>query len=242
MTTPTRDVTPIATHWLLAPSGENGRSGSRPGLRGNPLFKDALSPYKGGSLTKAGRALTKHPEVVGATNQTLRTGLRADAAINKAAATQLKDIRRNGARTAPNPQAYQDPVRGMTAVNEQRFERWEPLSDIPARMYLEALHDDVEGVRMLLRGGDPGGRVLRLSFEPIAYRNINESHRLGTWASLDMGGMTSLMTLANSSWLRWLVEEAAGVIAAESLTHYAIYTPEDCIDVATSAVPVAEWL
>jgi len=80
------------------------------GLRGNPLFKDALSPHKGGSLTKAGRALTKHPEVVGATKQTLRTGLRTDAAINKAAATQLKGIMRNGVRTTPELPRYGDVV------------------------------------------------------------------------------------------------------------------------------------
>jgi hypothetical protein len=63
------------------------------------LFGNALKPYKGGSLTQAGRALTKHPEVLGYTKETLRTVLRTDPEINAAAARVLEDILR-GTQTA----------------------------------------------------------------------------------------------------------------------------------------------
>ena len=69
------------------------------GLVGNPMFKSALQPFKGGSLTNAGRALTKHPEMVGHTKQTIRQALRSDSAINSAASSALKNIMRTGART-----------------------------------------------------------------------------------------------------------------------------------------------
>ncbi|HEY8210635.1 MAG TPA: hypothetical protein VIG99_24295, partial [Myxococcaceae bacterium] len=56
------------------------------------LLGNALQPFKGGTLTQAGRALTKHPEVLGYTKETLRAALRTDSEINAAAAHALEDI------------------------------------------------------------------------------------------------------------------------------------------------------
>jgi hypothetical protein len=63
------------------------------------LFRKALTPFRAGSLTQAGRALTKHPEVVGLTKQTLRQVYGTDVAINRAAHDILKQIMRRGVRT-----------------------------------------------------------------------------------------------------------------------------------------------
>ena len=60
-----------------------------------------MQPFKGQSLTNVDRALTKHPQVVGLTKQTLRQALRTDMVINKVAAEALKHIMRNGIRTTP---------------------------------------------------------------------------------------------------------------------------------------------
>jgi hypothetical protein len=65
------------------------------------LFRRALAPFRVGSLTHAGRALTKHPEVVGLKKQTLRQAYSTDAAINRAAHNALKQIMRHGIRTMP---------------------------------------------------------------------------------------------------------------------------------------------
>jgi hypothetical protein len=65
------------------------------------LFRRALVPFRVGSLTHAGRALTKHPEVVGLTKQTLRQAYSTDAAINRAAHDALKQMMRHGIRTMP---------------------------------------------------------------------------------------------------------------------------------------------
>ena len=65
------------------------------------LFRRALAPFRVGSLTHAGRALTKHPEVVGLTKQTLRQAYSTDAAINRAAHDALKQMMRHGIRTMP---------------------------------------------------------------------------------------------------------------------------------------------
>jgi hypothetical protein len=60
---------------------------------------NARLPFKSGSLTNAGRALTKHPEVLGQTKNTLRTTLRTDPEINAAAAEALETILQ-GTRTS----------------------------------------------------------------------------------------------------------------------------------------------
>jgi hypothetical protein len=65
------------------------------------LFRRALAPFRVGSLTYAGRALTKHPEVVGLKKQTLRQAYSTDAVINRAAHDALKQMMRYGIRTMP---------------------------------------------------------------------------------------------------------------------------------------------
>lgn len=59
-------------------------------------MRAATQALKGGSLTNAGRALTKHPEVLGFTKETLRQTLRTDAAINAAAEGAVGGILRSG--------------------------------------------------------------------------------------------------------------------------------------------------
>jgi hypothetical protein len=129
-------------------------------------------------------------------------------------------------------------------VADQHHRPWKPLDGVPERLYLEAVHDDCEGLRFLLRGEDTTSPTLRLVFEsPVAYRNINESYRVRTWAAVsDMRALPSLLKVENSNWARWLVEEAGGVLRVDALVHYAIYTPEDCIDIVTEFPPTAEWL
>lgn len=57
-----------------------------------------------------------------------------------------------------------------------------------------------------------------------------------------MNVLSTLLTVENSIWVPWLVKEACGALQEEKLTHYAIYTPEDCVDVVTEHHPTAEWL
>jgi hypothetical protein len=74
--------------------------------RGEPLFRNALQAFKGGNLTNVGRALSKHPEVVNLTKETLTKTLRNPQAINQAASTVLENIMRMGVRTTPTIGRY----------------------------------------------------------------------------------------------------------------------------------------
>ncbi|MFN7043242.1 MAG: hypothetical protein ACK4OH_19045, partial [Acidovorax temperans] len=72
----------------------------------NPLYKVAVQQFKATDLSNAGRALTKHPEVIGQTKDTLRQSLRTDGGINDAAHAALRDIMRNGVTTTPTLGRY----------------------------------------------------------------------------------------------------------------------------------------
>ncbi len=64
-------------------------------------LNNALSQFKGGSFTQAGRAVTKHPEYFGfPSDEALRQVYRTPSDINSFAATQLNDILRNGTMTS----------------------------------------------------------------------------------------------------------------------------------------------
>jgi hypothetical protein len=82
------------------------------GLAGNPMFRHALQPFKGGAASNAGRALTKHPNIVGVNAspdrvmKALIDKFGSQAGVNKAAADALKNIMRNGTRSAKNTKAF----------------------------------------------------------------------------------------------------------------------------------------
>ena len=78
-------------------------------LRTDLMFRNALQPFKGGrgGFTNVGRALTKHPNVVGAKSaQELIQVFGNNAGINKAAAKALKNIMRNGKCTIKTTKAF----------------------------------------------------------------------------------------------------------------------------------------
>lgn len=72
-------------------------------------------------------------------------------------------------------------------VSEQQFRAWKPLDGVPARVFLEAVHEDYEGLRFLLRGEDATGRTLRLVFEsPVAMR-VTGRHRTRSGSRIAYG-------------------------------------------------------
>lgn len=77
------------------------------GLAPHPMFKNALQRFRGGRFTNAGRALTKHPNIVGAQDAAELAGrfVHQDG-INKAAAEALKAIMRHGTRATKYTRAF----------------------------------------------------------------------------------------------------------------------------------------
>jgi len=128
----------------------------------------------------------------------------------------------------------------MTTEEQDTLKPWTPMAGIPEVLFCEALHDDEAGVRIDL--APPGSRTpaVRITFESvIAYQNVNETYRHRTWQRAK-GRHPTLLVVENSSWLSWLKHESGGILDDVQLVHYAIYTPEDCIDVASRSPPTIE--
>lgn len=123
----------------------------------------------------------------------------------------------------------------------EELSRWEPLPNLPTVLYCESITDTDKGLEILL-ASDDGETGVRLRFEnPMAYQNVNETCRDRTWMENPSRGST-LLIVRNSRWVRWLVEESNSLLDSTVVTHYAIYTPEDCIDVVSRSPPKAELL
>ncbi|MFA6095073.1 MAG: hypothetical protein WC757_04285 [Candidatus Paceibacterota bacterium] len=120
---------------------------------------------------------------------------------------------------------------------------WEPLKDIPRVLYCEGIHDDYEGFRILLVGEDERSPILRIKFDSArSYKNSDEGDLLKTIASINNPGRSSLFLVENSSWIKWFHEETYGIHKNKNFKHFAIYTPNDCIDVMSEFAPIVEWL
>jgi hypothetical protein len=69
--------------------------------------------------------------------------------------------------------------RRATLADMETYKKWEPLEGIEAELWVEALHDDYEGLRIILRGNPVKSPVLRITFRHYyMYRNADESYRL----------------------------------------------------------------
>ena len=77
---------------LAAGAGASALSTAQKGA----LLRAGTQPFKDTALTQAGRALTKHPELVGLTKESLNQSLRSPAAINAAAEGALGGILQSG--------------------------------------------------------------------------------------------------------------------------------------------------
>jgi hypothetical protein len=123
------------------------------------------------------------------------------------------------------------------------YQQWNPLESIPDRLYCEAIHDDYEGFRILLKGQETDSPTFRLAFDsPLAYRNIDEGRLLRTLNLIKDREKASLYEVKNSPWVKWFHDESLGIYEGRDLIHYAIITANDCIDVLTEFAPKAEWL
>ena len=121
----------------------------------------------------------------------------------------------------------------------ERFERWQPLENTPRRLEIRALRDEDEGLCVVVASEETRKPLMKLVFQDfVAYRNVNESFRIRTWQSHVMKGSSSLLIVHGSLWLDWLRQESGGVLDDVGLTHYAIYTNDDCIDVAARVAPL----
>jgi hypothetical protein len=122
---------------------------------------------------------------------------------------------------------------------------WQPVPDAVGEMFVEAVYDDYEGFRILMRGTEPNSKMLRISFDAhLSYRNTDDSFmsRLGALYER-LAERSTFYIVENSSYIDYFMEMSEGLHPPDwIIAHYAIYTPNDCIDVLSYHPPIVEWL
>jgi hypothetical protein len=123
--------------------------------------------------------------------------------------------------------------------SKQAFEAWDP--DLPGagEVSVDALIDDWEGFRILLRNHKTNG-VIRIAFDThLAYQSRDESDFAGEAARSEGLGRACLYRVRNSEFLgRFLMDTARRF----SPTHFAIITGDQCVDVIAESGPRVENL
>ncbi len=117
------------------------------------------------------------------------------------------------------------------------FDKWIPLDDLPETMYIRAIHNDCEGFRVILEEENPS-RLIRIYFKDVlVFRKIDEGHYLRTLENIDS---STLFKSKKSEYLEWFISEQKQILNRDSVTHYAIYTPNDCLDIIASVPAIVQ--
>ncbi len=118
------------------------------------------------------------------------------------------------------------------------YREWQPLAHESGHYEFISLQQADGLLHVTLRREGREGARLSIQFESVVgFRCINESYRLQTLGGLEMRNRSGLMTVNDSTWMKWIREEAGGVLDEVVLQHYAIFTDLDCIDVVTEFAP-----
>ena len=67
----------------------------------------------------------------------------------------------------------------------------------------------------------------------ISYERFDEDDNLGRWG---------FFIVDSSDYFEWFNHSSQGIHESEKVVHYAIYTPNDCLDILSAYPPKVEWL
>jgi hypothetical protein len=130
----------------------------------------------------------------------------------------------------------------LSMADEERFERWEPIEGLAPKMFIEAMHDDREGFRIILRSPAPKMSALRIAFDaPLCYRGTQEAYLLREIYEGDAIYPWPIFIVRNSRYAKWFYAQATGAIDQDG-HHYHIAAVDEIVDVLSARPPVLTWL
>ena len=125
--------------------------------------------------------------------------------------------------------------------DQEKFERLE-IEGLAPRMALDAMYDDREGFRLILKTAEPKAKVLRILFDaPICYRGTSEALLLRKIYELDDIYPWPVFIVKNSRYAKWFYAQAKDAIDKDG-HHYHIAATREIIDVLSARPPVFTWL
>jgi hypothetical protein len=127
-------------------------------------------------------------------------------------------------------------------VDEEQFERWEAIGGLTPKMFLDAMLDDREGFRIILKSPDPKFSELRILFEaPICYRGTQEKYLLRSIYEANSIYPWPIFIVRNSRYAKWFYAQAGDAIDKDG-NHYHIAAMDQIVDVLSARPPILTWL
>lgn len=122
----------------------------------------------------------------------------------------------------------------------QIYDIWIPVLDNIAAVSVVEIIDDSKGFCILLREHQ-NEKLIRISFEGrLAYQNRDESDLDGEASRSEGLGRGCFYIVRNSEFIARFRKDTVRYF--EQITHFAIITDADCIDVLALEPPIAEYL
>lgn len=126
----------------------------------------------------------------------------------------------------------------------EKWERWTVNPEIPAKLELQALIDDKDGLRLVLTDVHENTYTFLFDGLVLSYRNTDEGTLIKTLEHLykhddpDFFGDWTLFQVTDSSYLKWLAEESTNIYEmVYNIQHYVFLTSNDVIEVLSTEPP-----
>ena len=121
--------------------------------------------------------------------------------------------------------------------------QWIPLKDIPPKVVLYDLHDNIERLQIKLVS-EEDGRLLLVDFERyFAYKNADELCTLEKFAAHPLLSTNwPLFVTDESDYLNEVVNGSYGIMSNIKLTQYVIICGNNVIEVVTNQEPNVSWV
>jgi hypothetical protein len=125
--------------------------------------------------------------------------------------------------------------------DEEKFERWE-ADGLSPQMFLDAVRDDSEGFRLILRPANAKLRPLKIEFkQPLCYRGTHQPFLLREIYEGDPIYPWPIFIVRNSRYARWFYAQAPATVEKGG-HHYHIAAMDELVDVLSALPPIISWL
>jgi hypothetical protein len=125
------------------------------------------------------------------------------------------------------------------------WEKWEPIENLAAKYYIDAVLDTIEDFKIILSQEDKRNNKIHIIFENSvdAYRSTDESFRLHLIETLDKRygsdfyGDWTFFKVKNSLYIQWLSEQSYGISEDLNFIHFSFVAADSILDVVTNYEP-----
>ncbi len=125
-----------------------------------------------------------------------------------------------------------------------KWERWSVNKEVPAKLELQALIDDKDGLKLVFTDADENIYTFFFDGLVFSYRNTDEGTLLKTLDHLykhydtNYFGEWTLFRVTDSNYLEWLAEEADNIYEKiYDIHHYVFLTSHDVVEVLSTEPP-----